>query len=107
MKMMMAIMMIVTDVIVLSGSKTFQIISHSGSLSYDFLKSESVGIIIDHNSEIEDSLKHCFISSQETSINIVQANKTATQKVRKSGNILLTYLKAFFVRHSSEYENVG
>jgi len=27
---------------------------------------------------------------------------------RKSGNILLTYLKAFFfVRHSSEYENVG
>ena len=25
----------------------------------------------------------------------------------KSGNILLTYLKALFVRHSSEYENVG
>ena len=26
---------------------------------------------------------------------------------RKSGNILLTYLKAFFVRHSPEHENVG
>ena len=25
---------------------------------------------------------------------------------RKSDNIILTYLKAFFVRHSSEYENV-
>ena len=26
---------------------------------------------------------------------------------RKSCNILLTYLKAFFVRHSSEYETSG
>ena len=25
---------------------------------------------------------------------------------RSSGNILLTYLKAFFIRNSSEYENV-
>ena len=32
---------------------------------------------------------------------------TVFTTARKSGNILLTYFKDFFVRHSSEYENVG
>ena len=44
-------------------------------------------------------------SSQQRSPTDLGMNVFST--ARKSGNILLTYLKTFFLRHSSEYENVG
>ena len=73
------------------------------SLKLNDSEAKHVGKVKSSGVNVDEGLKwiNQFISLN--SLLVLQNFTTA----RKSGNILLTYLKALFVRYSSEYENVG